>query len=84
MWKRILFDIIGILIVFMFPWWVAFAYGLIGIILFPWYIEIVIFGALIDILYGGTARHWYTHIIHMVIFAVPLFIGEFIKTKISL
>ena len=84
MGKRILYDIAGLVIVFMFPWWAGLIVAVIGVIVFPWYIEALFFGALYDILYGGIVHHWYLHITQLVIFAIPLFVAEFIKTRIVL
>lgn len=84
MGKRFLLDSIGLVIVLMFPWWVGFIVVIVGTIFFPWYVEALFFGAIYDILYGGVVHHWYLHITQLVIFAIPLFVAEFIKTRIVL
>jgi hypothetical protein len=81
--KRTLWDIVLVILAFMAPWWVVLVVGAGGAILFSWYIEFVIMGAILDALYGGTARHWYTHLIHTGLFTSILGIIEFIKSKIS-
>ncbi|MDB4983844.1 MAG: hypothetical protein JWM20_23 [Patescibacteria group bacterium] len=80
--RRILWDIVLLILVFMAPWWVSLCVGIGGAVLFPWYVEIVLAGAIIDAIYGGAARHWYSHLIHTGIFALLLLAIEFIKTNV--
>ena len=84
MWKRIVWDVICLALVFSAPWWVTLIVAIGGVILFPWYIEIIFIGALYDSLYGGIGLVWYKHLVHTAIFTVPLLIGEYIKTTINL
>ena len=83
MWKRILWDIVAIILVFWAPWWVTFIVGIGGVVLFPWYLEIIFLGAFYDAIFGGNFVHWYHHLIHTAIFTIPLLIGELIKTNIN-
>ena len=83
MWKRIVWDIIVIALVFIAPWWVTLLFGIIGAALFPWYLEIIFFGVLYDVLFGGVNGSWYYHLIHTGIFTTPLLVAELIKTKIN-
>lgn len=84
MWKRIPWDILCLVLVFIAPWWVVLILGVIGVILFPWYLEIIFLGVLFDVLYGGIAISWYRHLIHTAIFTVPLLVAEYIKPKLNL
>ncbi len=52
---RIIFDIILFIAVFYIPWWVIAVLALIGAFLWPPYLEIFIFGILLDVLYGSNA-----------------------------
>ncbi len=81
--KRSLWDIVLVILAFTAPWWVVLVVGVGGVILFSWYVEFILAGAILDAIYGGTARHWYTHLIHVGIFTVILGMIEFIKSKIS-
>lgn len=81
--KRIIWNIALVILAFTCPWWVVLVVGAGGVLLFSWYVEFILAGAILDALYGGTARHWYTHLIHTGIFTVILGMVEFIKSKIS-
>jgi hypothetical protein len=84
MWKRVLWDIFCLILVIIAPWWVALIAVVAGIAVFPWYLEAVMVGMLYDVLYGGVSGSWIFHMIHTVIFTVPLLIAEFIKPKLNL
>lgn len=83
MWKRVLWDILCLILVFCAPWWVTLVVGIAGVALFDWYLEIVFLGMLYDVFFGGITTSWYGHIIHTIIFTTPLLVGQFIKTKIN-
>lgn len=80
---RIIFTFIAAVLVFFMPWWVVLMYTLIGIVIFPWYIEAIFLGLYFDIMYGIPTLHWYTRIIHTIVFLTPLGITEFIKRRIN-
>lgn len=84
MWKRIVWDLIVLLLVFIAPWWVTLIVTGIGAVFFPWYLEMIIVGALYDALFGGIHGVWYYHLLHTFFFTIPLLIIEFIKTKLNL
>lgn len=81
--QRIIFGIIGLVIVFMAPWWVVFVIGIIGAILFPWYIEIIFFGIIIDVLYGNVGVPWYQQLVHTIRFFPVVPIIEFMKRRFT-
>ena len=83
MWKRIVWDIVSIALVFFAPWWVALIFGIIGVVFFSWYLEIIFLGVLYDVLFGGVSGSWYYHLIHTGIFTAPLLGIELVKTKIN-
>lgn len=49
---RIAFSLILVLSIITLPAWVYIPLGVVGVVLFPLYIEAIIFGALVDTLYG--------------------------------
>ncbi|MBI5400968.1 MAG: hypothetical protein HZB12_02545 [Candidatus Yonathbacteria bacterium] len=70
--KRILFDLVVLATVFYAPWWLSFALIAAGAFNFSFYAEAVVFGALIDLLYG-TALSFGLGIIGF-IFAIVIFV----------
>ncbi len=52
--KRIAVNLILIIALFFAPWWVTLALGAIATFYFASYYELIVFGALFDILYGVT------------------------------
>ena len=52
MLKRISFDVLLLVMVLYFPWWVAALGAFTGAFLFASYYEIFLFGVLFDIIYG--------------------------------
>jgi len=83
MWKRIVWNIITITLVFFAPWWVTLIFGIIGVVFFSWYLEIIFFGVCYDVFFGGVVGPWYYHLIHTGIFTLPLLVSEFVKTRIN-
>lgn len=83
MWKRVIWDILCVLLVFVMPWWVTLIAGILGVIFFGWFFEILFLGVLYDALYGGTSGLWYQHLIHTGIFIIPLLIGQTIRKLIN-
>ncbi len=84
MWKRILWDILCLALAFMAPWWVTLVFGTLGALFFSWYLELVILGAIYDALFGGVSMHWYRHLIHTGIFALPLLVMQLARTTFDL
>ena len=84
MWKRVLWDVLCLVVLFFAPWWATLALGIVGTIFFSWYIEIIFLGVLYDVLFGGITGTWYYHMIHTGIFTLPLIVSEFVKTKINI
>lgn len=84
MLKRILWDITAFALVLIAPWWATLGFTAIGCVLFPWYLEGIFVGALYDVLFGGGVTHWYQHLVHTGIFAIPVLVMEYVKTKIHL
>ncbi len=50
--KRVLFDLVLLATLFYLPWWCLFTFVAIGVYLFPFYGEAIVFGFLLDLLYG--------------------------------
>lgn len=55
--KRILFDFILFALAFYAPWWVTLVFVAIGVFKFPFYSEAILFGVLLDLLYGTTTAY---------------------------
>jgi hypothetical protein len=83
MTKRLLWDIIGLLLVCIAPWWAVLLFAIAGTVLFRWYLEMIVFGILFDVLFGGVSVSWLGHMAHTIIFAIPLIISETIKRNIN-
>lgn len=81
MGKRVLFDILGIVLVIIAPWWLVLVYGIIGAVLFSWYLEILLFGVLFDVIYGTIGGG--IHLKHTLIFMIPLVIAELVKPRLN-
>lgn len=52
MYKRIIFDIVLFLSLFITPWWASFAIAFAGIFFFNDFYEIIALGFIMDIVYG--------------------------------
>lgn len=50
--KRILISVVSLTTVFIFPWWVLLILGAIMILIIPFYIEMLVVGYWLDVLYG--------------------------------
>ncbi|MEK7194569.1 MAG: hypothetical protein AAB660_02690 [Patescibacteria group bacterium] len=53
---RILFTLIVFLALIVTPYWIYFPLILIGIVLFPFYLEAILLGLIVDLVYGGGAN----------------------------
>lgn len=84
MWKRVIWDILCIVAVFVAPWWVTLFAGILGVVFFEWFLEILFLGALYDALYGGMSSSWYQHLVHTGIFTVLLFVGQIVRKLINI
>ena len=51
-WNRLILDILLIISVIILPWWLSFIFSIYLLFLFNNYIEFIIWGGGIDILYG--------------------------------
>ena len=49
---RIFFDVFLVVSILFFPWWTTSVFVLFGVFIFPNYVEIIIAGILVDVLYG--------------------------------
>jgi hypothetical protein len=58
--KRILHAFGAIVLIGAGPWWLAVAWALWGLLAFPLYLEAVLWGFLMDALYGSHLVSWYS------------------------
>lgn len=76
--KRIIFDLLLLGAIFYTPWWVAALLAFVCVFLIPRYYEILVFGLLVDLLYGTSVSTLYGMV--GTVGAVALFFtGEFAK-----
>ncbi len=73
--KRVLVDIFLILSLFLFPWWITLAAGLIMLFIFDDFYEILFLGLGIDSLYNATIPIYYSFQFVSTIIAIVLFVG---------
>lgn len=59
MYKRIIFDVALLASIFFIPWWGVAILGFFGAFLFSSFYEIVIAGAIFDLLYGARSLTLY-------------------------
>lgn len=52
--KRFIFDLVLLGAIFYTPWWLIVILALIGAFLWPPYYEVLMFGILVDLLYGAS------------------------------
>lgn len=50
---RILADVVLVIVSLSAPWWFTVILGIVATLLLPFYIEIIVFGWLLDFVYGG-------------------------------
>ena len=81
--RRGIFDVIGIVLCMMAPWWVVLVYGFIGTLLFPWYLEYVLMFAWYDAVFGYAGLAGYLRIAHTLIVGILLLGIEYIKTNLT-
>lgn len=57
--KRLVFSLVLLAGVFLAPWWLVVITIAVGVYIFPFYGEAIIFGTLIDLLYGASTSLGY-------------------------
>ena len=50
--KRVLFDLLLLFLIFFVSWWIILVLLAFGVFKFPVYFEAILFGVIIDLLYG--------------------------------
>lgn len=81
---RIGYDMIGIVLLFILPWWGILLYGIGGIVLFPRYVEIAFFGVFFDITYGGSFLPWYLRYEHTILFGSIGIFGLWLRDRVKI
>lgn len=79
--KRILFDLFILASLFFIPWWVVVLLGVLGVFYFPAYYELVVFGFVLDILYGSSGGTGYG-VVGFLVALVCFFAFEKIRREI--
>jgi hypothetical protein len=81
--KRILIDILLLISVFIFPWWIVLLAAVFCVFAFKSFYEIVILGLVIDSLYNAPVARWHgVEVITTLIALALLAIISFTKTKL--
>lgn len=75
--KHLILTIVMFLVVLTFPWWVSVLFGLFLLYYLNSFYELVIFGFIMDILYGQGNYHF------TILFLVLLLSSFFIKTRLK-
>ena len=50
--KRILISVVSLVSVFIFPWWVLLVLASLVVLILPFYVEMIVVGYWLDVLYG--------------------------------
>ncbi len=74
---RILAGICMVCLIAWGYWWLTLAVGILFLFLFKNYYEIIIWGILFDVLYGGSSEH------ATFLAIVLLFVGIYLKKRLS-
>lgn len=74
MYKRITCDIALILVLFYAPWWATLVLAVIATFYFSSYYEVMVLGALFDILYGSAKSSVFGYSVFGFIVSVALFL----------
>lgn len=73
--KRILIIIISLVCVFIFPWWLLLTLSIIVAVFIPLYLEMIVMGYWLDILYGLDGDKTMT-IVFLISFLIVLYIKK--------
>lgn len=79
--RRVIFDLILLGAVFYTPWWIVVFLAFTFAFLYPSYYEIIIFGILMDILYGASTLS-FGGIVGLLGAMVIFFIASFAKKAV--
>lgn len=84
MLKRIIFDILVFVSAIVAPWWFTAIFSIAVLYYFKNFNEIVLFGLVMDILYGrlSVAFHWYDYKFTL-FFLILLLTSYFIKKRLK-
>ncbi len=74
MLKRIAYNIVLVTSLFFAPWWVTLTLGVIATFYFSSYYELIVLGALFDILYGATVSTAFGYNVLGFVVSVGLFL----------
>jgi len=78
--KRILISVISLVSVFIFPWYLLIAFGIVMILFVPLYLEFLVVGYWLDVLYGLPGENT-MFLTFLVIFLVVIYIKKNLLLK---
>ncbi|MFT7557602.1 MAG: hypothetical protein ACI83D_000267 [Planctomycetota bacterium] len=79
MQNRVVVSILGLVALIFGPWWLVIGIGVWGALMFPHYIEILIYGFLLDVLFQGSGMlfldiPWRHTLIVVVFFVIAMWL----------
>jgi len=82
--KRVILDLLFLIIVIACPWWVSVLFGIAVLYYFKTYYEVIIFGLLLDIYYGHFSTTFHLQDYRFTILFVVLWIfSHYIKKRLK-
>lgn len=79
--KRLIFNILFFLSIVACPWWVSVAFGIFTLYYFRFFNEIILYGLLLDILYGRFSVHFGLWDYRFTLFFAVLLLSSFYLKK---
>lgn len=79
--KRLIFNVLLFLSIVACPWWVSVAFGVVTLYYFKFFNEIILYGLLLDILYGRFSVHFSLWDYRFTLFFTVLLLSSFYLKK---
>jgi hypothetical protein len=79
--KRIIFNLVLLLVIIGGPWWASVAFGIFTLYYFRFFNEIVLYGLLLDILYGRLSATFSLWDYRFTVFFIILLLSSFYIKK---
>jgi len=79
--RRVIFDAVLLISIFLLPWWIVMVIGMVGVIVFGGFYEFIVAGVFLDLLYlpieGGHVRFFASGL-----FFIAFLLVYWIRTRI--
>lgn len=78
--KKVIYFIVNIVSIFVFPWYIPFAISVISLFIFEDFYAVIFVGFILDVLYGsvGELGVFFT-VLNLAIYILSLFIKDYIR-----